>query len=61
MFCLSFCLAWLAFMDVMFWEGALEADKQLAVLTLTTFSRIKLGNHVCAGKRMRIWSSAYLI
>ena len=48
-------------MDVMFWKGASEADKQLAVLSLNTFSKVKLGNHVCAGKRMRIWSSAYLI
>ena len=48
-------------MDAMFWEGASEVDKQLAVLRLNTFSRVKLGNHVCAGKHMCIWSSAYLV
>ena len=48
-------------MDVMFWEGASEIDKQLAVLSLNTFSWVMLGDHVYAGKRMRIWSSAYLI
>ena len=48
-------------MDVMFWEGASEADKQLAVLRLNTFSRVKLGNHFGAGKRVCIGSSAYLV
>ena len=61
MFCLRFHLVWLDFMDVMFWEGASEIDKQLAVLRLNRFSRVKLGNHVCAGKCVRIWSSAYLV
>ena len=48
-------------MDVMFWEGASEADKQLAGLRLNTFSRVKLGNHVCTGKRVCIGSSACLV
>ena len=61
MFCLRFRLVWLDFMDVMFWEGASEIDKRLAVLSQNTFSRVMLGDHVCTGERMRIWSSAYLI
>ena len=48
-------------MNVMFWGGASEADKQLAVLRLNTFSRVKLGNHVCTGKHVCIGSSAYLV
>ena len=48
-------------MDAMFWEGASEVDKQLAVLRLNTFSRVKLGNNVCAGKRVCIEASAYLV
>ena len=48
-------------MDAMFWEGASEVDKQLAVLRLNTFSRVKLGNNICAGKRVCIESSAYLV
>ena len=48
-------------MDVMFWENASEADKRLAVLCLNTFSRVKLGNHVCAGKRVCIGSRVYLV
>ena len=61
MSCLSFCLVWLDFMDIMSWEGASEIDKQLAVLSLNMFSRVKLGDHICAGKRMRIWSSLYFV
>ena len=61
MFCLRFRLVWLDFMDVMFWEGTSEINKQLATLSLNTFSRVMFGDHVCAGKHMCIWSSAYLI
>ena len=61
MFCFNFCLVWFNLTVIMFWVGASETAEKPATLSVNTISRVKLSDHVCAGERMRIWSSAYLV